>query len=360
MEGQMPAQQIPVAPPVPPPPMAGYPQQQLQTPVAAQVPAHAMGQYAPALFQQYSPATPATAGLQPGLNQVTPIQIDQAPYVPRIDPTTGRPYQSVWRDRHDEEKKRTVALEAQLAAEQKARNDLYQELLAARAETAEAKRATEFEKKLAAVRSGSQSEAEVNGALFGTTAALKSRAVHFEDDGDIPAKKKKKKAKKSKRSKKKKSKHSSSDSSSSSSSSESDESSHGDTTSEDAAGHRRKRQHTRRKQGKAAVRKAGSVMTASGATSPPPSQKAGHTSKQTGSAGPSAGGTAGNAAPTNKITNAQVGRQFKTKQAKTKLRMFLVQFHIVKPEEAMALTDEQAVEFAAKAHREGVLDIMRL
>lgn len=147
--------------------MAAPYHQQQQVPVAAAVPAHAAGQYAPAHFQAYNPATPVAAGLQPPFNQMTPIPIEQ-PYVPRINPATGQPFTSVWRERHDEEKKKSTALEAQVAAEQKARNDLYQELLAARAETAEARRATEFEKKLSAVKGVSQADVLVNGTLFNT------------------------------------------------------------------------------------------------------------------------------------------------------------------------------------------------
>ena len=352
----------------PAPPQQTLQVQQPTAPAQGQLPIHAAGQYAPAQFQAYSPATPAAAGIQPPFGQLTPLQIEQAPYVPRIDPTTGRPYQSVWRDRHDEEKKKSAALEAQVAAEQKARNDLYQELLAARAETAEAKRATEFEKKLSAVKGASQADAQMvrTGALFGN--APGGGAVHFSDDGiavgDSSPEAGRKKSKKSKSKKKKKrkgKKYSSSDSSSS----ESETSSQGDTTSEETKKRRRSKQHKARARGAAAVKKftSASAMAASGATSPPPSQKTKEVAikKWTSqSAGPSAG-TAGNAAPTetakSKVTIAQVGKKFKTKEAKMKLKMVLVQFQLVKPEEAMQLTDEKAVEMAAKAHRDGVLDV---
>ncbi|KAK3255688.1 hypothetical protein CYMTET_35144 [Cymbomonas tetramitiformis] len=330
MENQQHPQQIPAAaPPQGPPPIQQGGQPMAQYPYATAagppgVPAHAAGQYAPAQFQAYSPATPVTAGLQPGYNQVNPIQMEQAPYVPRIDPMTGRPYTSVWRDRHDEEKKKTVALEAQVAAEIKAKNDLYQELLAARAETAEAKRATEFEKKLAAVK-GSQSEMLVNGALVGVT-PKKSKAVHFdEEDGEVSSPDLKNKKKRSKKNKKKgkRSKYSSSDSSAS----DSECSSQGDTTLEDTKKRRRK-----------------------GST-----RKAGRGSQLTGPSLPPAGGEGAAPAVNAKVTKmsvAQVGKKFKTELAKMKLRLVLVKFQFVKPEDAEGLSDEKAVELAAQAHRD--------
>ena len=275
---------------------------------------------------------------------------------------TGRPYTSVWRDRHDEEKKKTVALEAQVAAEVKAKNDLYQELLAARAETAEARRATEFEKKLAAVK-GSQSEALVNGTLVGAT-PKKGKAVHFDEDGEeisSPDLKNKKKRSKKNKKKAKRSRYSSSDSSAS----DSDASSQGDTTSEDTKRRRRKKQHKGRAAGVAAVRKMVSLSgkTASGATSPPPSQKAGEGSQLTGRTEQSAGGEGVNPAMKTKVTKmsvAQVGRKFKTELAKMKLRLVLVKYQIVKAEDAEGLSNEKAVELAAKAHRDGTLDVRKL
>ncbi|KAK3246327.1 hypothetical protein CYMTET_44132 [Cymbomonas tetramitiformis] len=208
----------------------------------------------------------------------------------------------VWRERHDEEKKKSTALEAQVAAEQKARKDLYQELLAARAETVEAKRAAEFEKKLSAVRGDSQSDVLVNGALFDTPGARKgSKAVHF-DEGEDTASPERRSKKKSKKKKSKKSKYSSSDSSS-----ESDANSQGDTTSEDTK-KRRRNQHQKRGAGAAAINK-----------------------------------------------------QFKTQLAKQKLELILVKFGVMKPEEALMLEVEKTITLAAKAHREGgVFDVRKL
>ncbi|KAK3262517.1 hypothetical protein CYMTET_28635 [Cymbomonas tetramitiformis] len=301
------------------------------------VPPHAAGQYGPASFQSYSPATPAaTVGLQS--TQITPI-VEQGPYVPRINPTTGQPFTSVWRERHDEEKKRSAALEAEMAAIQKAKNDLYQELLAARAETAEAKRATEFERKLSAVKSG-----DADSYL----AAGKGKAIHFEED-DSPERKREKKKRSKRKSKKGKGKRSRYSSSDSSSSSESDSSSKSESTS-DSRKQRRKRQRTKKAAGAAAVRKAASIMTASGATSPPPSKKSG------GLAGAAA--LPAKAKPgVKKMSVTQVGRTFKTQLAKAKLKLALVQFKVIKPEEALGLKDEEAVKMAATAHRDGAVEL---
>ncbi|KAK3251403.1 hypothetical protein CYMTET_39258 [Cymbomonas tetramitiformis] len=319
-QGQSQTQTVPGAPP----PQAvmqpgvgqqlpGAFQQQPQFPMA--VPAHAARQYAPAQFHAYSPATPVAAGLQPAYNQITPIQTKQAPYVPRINPTTGAPFPSVWRDRHDEEKKKSTALETQLAAEQKARNDLYQELLAARVETAEAKRATEFEKKMSAVKGG-RTGRRFGTALIGTPGEPIGKAVHFdkesEDEFSSPDGRKDKKKAKDKKKKKKKGKKSKLGE-------DNQRSNEPTTNAEDQAS----------------------------SWGRPASLSAG--------AGPPAIAGWYEAMPA-KMTVTQVSKKFKTKAAKQKLRMVLVQYHILKPEDAMALTDEKAVELAAKAHRDGVLD----
>ncbi|KAK3258614.1 hypothetical protein CYMTET_32351 [Cymbomonas tetramitiformis] len=357
MENQQ-QQQIPAS--GPPPPPAGSQQGVMAAGMQfaqQQVPHYAAGAYSPASFQQYSPATPATACLQPVFNQLTPIPTEQAPFQPRIDPMTQRPYVSVWRDRHDEEKKKSEALEKQLAEETKAKNDLFRELLAARAATEDAKRDAEFQRKCAAVKGASLKE--VNETLLGMTKDKdKGKAMHFvDDDGEISPDRKRK-SKKSKKKKKSK-KYSSSDSSSS----ESETSSQGDTTSDDTKKRRRRKQHKSRGEGVAAVRKLGastSGRTASGATSPPPSQKTKRGSELTAPGSQSAGAaaptgmqkrnTTGKVQP--KMSLAQVSRKFKTELALTKLRVILVKFHLVAPEEIETLTDAQAVGLADPLRRQ--------